>query len=46
MIRAVTALLDFPVFKSFRRHGVAKAEAEEILTDMLLCWIGESRGAR
>jgi AcrR family transcriptional regulator len=46
MIRAVTALLDFPVFKSFRRHGVAKAEAEEILTGMLLCWIGGSRGAR
>ena len=37
MIRAVTALLDFPVFKSFRRHGVAKAKAEEILTGMLLC---------
>jgi hypothetical protein len=33
----VSALLDFPVFKSFRRHGVGKAEAEEILNDMMLC---------
>jgi hypothetical protein len=39
VVRAVSALLDFPVFKSFRRHGVAKAEAEEILNGMLLCWI-------
>lgn len=37
---AVGALLDFPVFKSFRRHGVTKAEAEGVLTEMLLCWIG------
>ncbi len=39
-VRAVGSLLDFSVFKSFRRHGVAKAEAEGVLKDMLVCWIG------
>ncbi len=38
-IRAVSALLDFPTFKSFRRHGVAKAEAEEILNAMMVGWL-------
>lgn len=42
-VRAVGSLLDFSVFKSFRRHGVAKAEAEDILKDMLVCWI-DGRG--
>jgi hypothetical protein len=37
MVRAVSALFDFPVFKAFRRHDVAKAEAEEILNVMMLC---------
>jgi hypothetical protein len=37
VVWAVSALLDFPVFKSFRRHGVAKADAEEILNDTMLC---------
>ncbi len=45
-VRAVSALLDFPVFKSFRRHGVTKVEAEEIVNDTLLCWISETRGGR
>ncbi len=45
-VRAVSALLDFPVFKSFRRHGVAKAEAEEILTGMLRRWIKETSSDR
>lgn len=39
-VRAVGALLDFPVFKSFGRHGVTRAEAEGVLNEMLLCWIG------
>ena len=45
-VRAVSALLDFAVFKSFRRHDVPKEEAEEIMNDMLLCWIGETRDGR
>lgn len=45
-VRAVAALLDFPVFKSFRRHGVAKAEAEEMMNDMLLCWLEGLRDDR
>jgi AcrR family transcriptional regulator len=45
-VRALGALLDFPVFKSFRRHDVTKAEAEEIVNAMLLCWISERRGGR
>ncbi len=45
-VRALGALLDFPVFKSFRRHDVTKAEAEEMVNEMLLCWIRERRGGR
>lgn len=45
-VRAVSALLDFPVFKSFRRQDVRKQQAEEAVHNMLLCWLGgsESRG--
>jgi AcrR family transcriptional regulator len=39
-VRAMGALLDFPLFKSFRLHDVPKAEAEEIVNSVLLCWIG------
>lgn len=48
-VRAVAALLDFPMFKSFRRHGVARDEAEATLNGMLLCWLRgreEVRGVR
>ncbi|MDP9456228.1 MAG: TetR/AcrR family transcriptional regulator [Actinomycetota bacterium] len=38
-VRSVGALLDFPVFKSFRRHDVPREEAEEIVNQMLLCWL-------
>lgn len=38
-VRAVSALLDFPIFASFRRHGVAKVEAVEILDGMILGWL-------
>lgn len=37
--RAVGALLDFPVFTSFRRHGVRRGEAEQIVLELLVCWI-------
>lgn len=45
-VRAVGALLDFPVFRSFRRHDVPRREAEEILQGMLLCWLGAPRRER
>lgn len=46
MVRVVSALLDFSVFKSFRRHEVPKAEAERLVNTMLLCWINDTRGGR
>jgi AcrR family transcriptional regulator len=45
-VRALSALIDFPFFKSFRRHDVSNAEAEEIVKTMLLCWIGGTGGGR
>jgi len=45
-VRAVSALLAFPVFKSFRRHDVPMPEADEIVREMLQCWISETRGGR
>src|SRR5215212_862749 len=38
-VRALGALLDFPLFGSFRRQDVPKAEAEGIVNAMVLCWI-------
>lgn len=46
MVRVVSALLDFSVFKSFRRHEVPNAEAERLVNTMLLCWINDTRGGR
>ena len=43
-VRALSAVLDFPLFKSFRRHDVSKAAAQEIVDHMLLCWVGEREG--
>lgn len=45
-VRAVSALLDFPVFKSFLRHGISIDEAEAIVSGMLLGWLGETPGDR
>jgi len=45
-VRAVGALLDFPVFKSFRGHEVLREEAEEMVNDMLLCWLKGPRDDR
>jgi AcrR family transcriptional regulator len=45
-VRALGALIDFPLFKSFRVHDLAKAEAEGIVRSMLLCWIGQRRDGR
>ena len=45
-VRALGALIDFPLFKSFRVHDLAKAETEGIVRSMLLCWIGQRRDGR
>jgi AcrR family transcriptional regulator len=45
-VRTLSALLDFPVYKSFRRHDVARAEVEETLNGMLLCWLRGMRDGR
>ncbi|HSL00150.1 MAG TPA: helix-turn-helix domain-containing protein [Rubrobacteraceae bacterium] len=45
-VRAVGALLDFPVYKSFRRNGIARKGAEETVKGMLLCWIRGRRSGR
>lgn len=45
-VRVLSALIDFPLFKSFRLHDVGKAEAEKIVRSMLVCWIGGTRGGR
>lgn len=37
-VRALGALLDFPLFKSFLLHEVSKAQAEEVVKSMLVCW--------
>lgn len=44
-VRAMSAMLDFPVFKSFRRHELQRAEAESIVNELLLCGIIEARGS-
>jgi AcrR family transcriptional regulator len=38
-IRSVAALLDFPVYRSFRRGDVAREEAEVSVRRMLTCWL-------
>jgi AcrR family transcriptional regulator len=45
-VRAVSALLDFPLFRSFRRHDVPREEAEKMMNEMLLCWIRSVREER
>ena len=45
-VRAVGALLDFLVFKSYRRHNIPKEEAEETLNTMMLRWLKGPRDDR
>jgi AcrR family transcriptional regulator len=40
-VRALGALLDFPLFKSFLLHEVSKAQAEEVVKSMLVCCIAQ-----
>jgi AcrR family transcriptional regulator len=42
-VRAASTLIDFLVFKSFMERDVPKEQAEEIVNEVLLCWI---KGAR
>lgn len=42
-VQAVGALIDFPVYKSFLERDIPKEQAEEIMSEILLCWIKETR---
>jgi AcrR family transcriptional regulator len=45
-VQAVSALLDFSTFKSFVDRDVQKEQAQEIMNEVLLCWIDCSRRDR
>lgn len=42
MVETVGALLDVPVFLSFRRRGMSRVEIERVVNDLLLCWTSNS----
>jgi AcrR family transcriptional regulator len=42
-VRAVSTLIDFSVFKSFMERDFPKEQAEQIMNEILLCWV---KGAR
>jgi AcrR family transcriptional regulator len=42
-VRAVSTLIDFPVFKSFMERDIPKEQAEQIMNEILWCWV---KGAR
>ena len=41
-VETVSALLDVPVFLSFRRKGMSRVEIERMMNDLLLCWVVRS----
>lgn len=41
-VETVSALLDVPVFLSFRRKGMTRVEIERMMNDLLLCWVVRS----
>jgi AcrR family transcriptional regulator len=43
-VETVSALLDVPVFLSFRRKGMSRLEIERMMNDLLLCWVVRSSG--
>jgi AcrR family transcriptional regulator len=43
-VETVAALLDVPVFLSFRRKGISKSEIEKTMHTLLLCWVNDSAG--
>lgn len=42
-VQAVSALVDFSVFKSFVERSVQKEQAAKIMGEVLLCWINGAR---
>jgi AcrR family transcriptional regulator len=42
IVAAVGALLDVPVFLSCRRRGMSRGEIEQMMNDLLLCWVVKS----
>ena len=45
-VRAVSALLDLSIFKSFLERSIQKEQAAKTMHELLLCWISETRGGR
>ncbi len=45
-VQAVSALLDFSTFKSFLDRDIQKEQAEEIMNEVLLCWINGAQHGR
>ena len=41
-LETISALLDVPVFLSFRRRGMSKVEIERAINVLLLCWVNNS----
>ncbi|HEX2182478.1 MAG TPA: TetR/AcrR family transcriptional regulator [Rubrobacteraceae bacterium] len=41
-VETVSALLDFSTFKSFLERDIQREQAEQIMNEMLLCWIGRT----
>jgi AcrR family transcriptional regulator len=45
-VQAVSALLDFSTFESFLERDIPKEQVAKIMSEILLCWIGDKRGDR
>lgn len=45
-MQAVSALLDFSTFKLFLERDIPKEQVAKIMSEILLCWIGDKRGDR
>lgn len=42
-VQAASALLDFPIYKSFLERDIPKEQAANIMNEVLLCWINGAR---
>jgi AcrR family transcriptional regulator len=42
-VGTVSALLDFPTFKSFLERDIQKEQAAKIMNEVLICWINGAR---
>ncbi len=45
-VQAVSALLDFPTYKSFMDRSIQKEQAAKTMSEVLLCWVDCSRRDR